>query len=202
MPSNGSGFLERWSRRKREPRPELGKEVTGPAPLAESPQAADEPLPTLTDLDGLGPDADIRAFLRERVPAELKRLALRKAWAMDPAIAGHRSLADYDWDFNAPGYGALAPGDDVARLAAAIFREPVTVGESDDARSGTQASEVETQAPEVEVLGADSAQLVAAPVELSVMTAPLEATTEVARDRSRAAILPGPRRRHGGAWPI
>jgi hypothetical protein len=202
MPSNGSGFLERWSRRKREPRSELAEAVPDPAPLAESPKASDEPLPTLSDLDGIGPDGDIRAFLRERVPAELKRLALRKAWATDPAIAGHRSLADYDWDFNAPGYGALAPDDDVGRLAAAIFREPVVASVSNDARSGTQLSEVETQAPEVEALGAGSVPLVAAPLRQSVTTASVEAATEVARDRGRGAAPPDPRRRHGRAVPI
>jgi hypothetical protein len=58
------------------------------------------------------------------VPAELTRAALRRAWTSDPKIRDFVGLADYDWDFNAPGsmagFGPLEGADalraEVARL--------------------------------------------------------------------------------------
>jgi hypothetical protein len=82
--------------------------------------AATEPLPPL---DSLGADSDYTAFLRQEVAPELRAQALRRAWTSDPAIAGFRGMAEYDWDFNAPGYGALSPADiaqAVADLAEAM----------------------------------------------------------------------------------
>ena len=46
---------------------------------------------------------------------------MRRAWATDPAITGYKTLADYDWDFNAPGYGALRVTDNVKELADRVF---------------------------------------------------------------------------------
>ncbi|HYD29581.1 MAG TPA: DUF3306 domain-containing protein, partial [Azospirillaceae bacterium] len=96
-------FFSRWSRLKREEKP---AEET-PAPVEEEEAVVDPE--TLPPIDTLGADSDYRQFLMRGVPAELKRLALRKAWASDPVIANFRGLAEYDWDFNAPGYGQLLP---------------------------------------------------------------------------------------------
>lgn len=108
------GFLSRWSRLKREG--EAPPEPPVPEPVAEEPERA--PLPPI---DSLGIDSDYTRFLAPGVPAELARLALRKAWASDPAIANFRGFAEYDWDCNAPGYGALRATDQVADLLNAIF---------------------------------------------------------------------------------
>src|SRR5262249_61979025 len=67
-------------------------------------------------------ETDIRAFLAPGVPAELTRAALRRAWAADPKIRDFVGLADYDWDFNAPGamtgFGALEMTDDLRQQIA------------------------------------------------------------------------------------
>ncbi|HYF85280.1 DUF3306 domain-containing protein [Azospirillum sp.] len=132
------GFLGRWSRLKRETRteevpveasiavPERLDEssVAASAEMAAAPPAAEEEAPDLSDLpplDSLDGGSDYTGFLRRGVPEELRRQALRKAWASDPAIAGFRGFAEYDWDYNAPGYGALRPTDDIARLLDAVL---------------------------------------------------------------------------------
>ncbi|QCG91467.1 DUF3306 domain-containing protein [Azospirillum sp. TSH100] len=118
------GFLGRWSRLKRETRAEGPPEEltveTAEAEVSEE-AAVEEEAPDLPPLDSLGADSDYTGFLRNNVPAELRREALRKAWVSDPVIAGFRGFADYDWDYNAPGYGALRPTDDIARLLDAIL---------------------------------------------------------------------------------
>lgn len=136
-PAGTEGFLGRWSRLKRETRTEevpVEVPIAAPEQLDETPPAvpaeiaavppAAEEAPDLSDLpplDSLDAASDYTGFLRRDVPEELRRQALRKAWASDPAIAGFRGFAEYDWDYNAPGYGALRPTDDIARLLDAVL---------------------------------------------------------------------------------
>jgi len=52
----------------------------------------------------------------------LTRAALRRAWAADPKIRDFVGLADYDWDFNAPGamtgFGSLEMTDELRQQIA------------------------------------------------------------------------------------
>lgn len=130
-------FLKRWSRRKVEAQREA------PPPPAEAPPA--EPPPDLPPLESLGRDSDYTAFLREGVPQALRLAALRKAWSSDPAIAGFRGFAEYDWDFNAPGYGQLLPVDDVAALCRRALGED-TPSEPADTTPDKGTEEVEKPA--------------------------------------------------------
>jgi hypothetical protein len=120
-------FIARWSRRKRKAaedaevtrssdavdaapegaRPNEDQREGGDAPRARG-GASDRPqsVPDLTKLppiETITAESDIRAFLAPGVPPELTRAALRRAWAADPKIRDFVGLADYDWDFNAPG---------------------------------------------------------------------------------------------------
>ena len=56
------------------------------------------------------------------MPPELTRAALRRAWAADPKIRDFVGLADYDWDFNAPGamtgFGSLEMTDELRQQIA------------------------------------------------------------------------------------
>lgn len=124
------GFLSRWSRRKREARvqelrPDAAPPATAPGAAPEAvPVAAEEPVDPaeLPPVDSLTADSDFTTFMRKGVPTELKTAALRKLWLSDPAIRDYKTLADYDWDFNAPGYGALLPTDDVKKLVDMVLK--------------------------------------------------------------------------------
>lgn len=106
-------FLARWSRRKRE----SGAEPTKPAAAQSIPPSEAEDgetefdLSTLPSIDDINAATDVTAFLAKRVPQELSRAALRRAWATDPAIRDFVGLAENAWDFNdptaMPGFGPL-----------------------------------------------------------------------------------------------
>jgi hypothetical protein len=107
--SDDKGFLARWSQRKQEAKqPEREARLadvdpaTGATPEAEVPQEFD--LSSLPSLDELTPETDITAFLRKGVPEQLRNAALRKSWALDPAIRNYVNPAlDYAYDWNTPG---------------------------------------------------------------------------------------------------
>lgn len=122
MSEEEGAFLARWSRRKEEARKAeraLLEETEAPPPEPAPEEFDPASLPPIEALDG---GSDYTAFLRLGVPKALRDAALRKAWATDASITGHKPLVDYDWDFNAPGYAALRPTDDPKRLVAGLFR--------------------------------------------------------------------------------
>jgi hypothetical protein len=137
--SDDKGFLARWSQRKQEAKqPEREARVadvdaaTGAAPEAEVPQEFD--LSSLPSLDELTPETDITAFLRKGVPEQLRNAALRKSWALDPAIRNYVNPAlDYAYDWNTPGgvpgSSELGAGIDVARLVSQIMGTGETAAE-------------------------------------------------------------------------
>jgi len=127
-------FLSRWSRLKREAReePPSPEETAEDAPLAEVPAEEEaatvpesEPFDpaSLPPVESLGADSDYTPFLRAEVPQELRLMALRKAWVSDPVISNFRGFAEYDWDFNAPGYGRLLPTDRILDMVENIVRD-------------------------------------------------------------------------------
>jgi hypothetical protein len=113
-------FLARWSRRKREakvaadaPAPAQTAETPNPASpvTAEDPAIAEVDLSSLPPIDSITATTDVTAFLRQGIPQDLSRAALRRAWAADPAIRDFVGLAENAWDFNdpnaMPGFGPL-----------------------------------------------------------------------------------------------
>lgn len=102
-----SGFLARWSRRKREVDQEAATDRDKDAAISPAPAATDELseaerqriVEQLPDIDSLEADSDFTAFLREGVPTELRDRALRKLWRLDPVFANLDGLNDYDLDY-------------------------------------------------------------------------------------------------------
>ena len=88
-------------------------------------QNSAENLPPISTIDA---KTDITVFLRGNVPSELRHAALRRAWLMDPAIRNFKGLQEVDWDFEKsniiPGFGALGPEIDIARMVAQIIGAP------------------------------------------------------------------------------
>src|SRR5664279_3849921 len=122
------GFLARWSQRKQEAKQGSdapAAEAVVPAdPIAEAEPEFD--LSTLPKLEEMTATTDITGFLRKGVPEHLRNAALRKSWALDPAIRNYVNPAlDYAYDWNTPGggpgSGEIGAGMDVARLVSQIM---------------------------------------------------------------------------------
>jgi hypothetical protein len=125
------GFLTRWSQRKQEAKqpereaPAADAEIAA-APATEAEAAPEFDLSSLPSLDELTAETDITAFLRKGVPEHLRNAALRKSWALDPAIRNYVNPAlDYAYDWNTPGgvpgSSELGAGIDVARMVSQIM---------------------------------------------------------------------------------
>ena len=124
-------FLARWSQRKQEAkRPDReapAADAGVPAgPVAEDDAAPEFDLPSLPRLEDVTETTDITAFLRKGVPEHLRNAALRKSWALDPAIRNYVNPAlEYAYDWNTPGgvpgSSAIGAGMDVAQLVSQIM---------------------------------------------------------------------------------
>ncbi|HEY5128785.1 MAG TPA: DUF3306 domain-containing protein [Bradyrhizobium sp.] len=128
---DNKGFLARWSQRKREAKqPDRDVATDGadvPAmPVAESEAVPEFDLSSLPKLEDMTASTDITAFLRRGVPEHLRNAALRKSWALDPAIRNYVNPAlEYAYDWNTlggvPGSSEIGAGMDVARMVLQIM---------------------------------------------------------------------------------
>ena len=199
--SDDDRFLSRWSQRKRLAEQEARKAADA-APAPPEPVAEEEPfdLSLLPDLESLTAETDISLFMQKGVPGELRNLALRKMWALDPAIRDYVGDAlDYAWDWNAPGGvpggGELGAGFDTAKMVAQIF------GDGSTDKNVIDSAALQQDAPEI----------VSASTNLPVEAAPEAANaTEVAsgsgtsakgESEAPASAASHKKRRHGGAAP-
>jgi len=144
--SDDKSFLARWSQRKQE-----AKKPEQDAPPAEIPEVepaidAEAPpefdLSSLPKLEELTSSTDITAFLRKGVPEHLRNAALRKSWALDPAIRNYVNPAlDYAYDWNTPGgvpgSSEIGAGMDVARMVSQIMGSRETEIDSGEAAGDT-----------------------------------------------------------------
>lgn len=114
-----SGFLSRWSDRKVRAREEdrtpppadvSDNVVPEPAPAvemdpAEAAQAAirsaNHEAAAAVDIGSMNAESDFAMFLRDGVPQDLRRAALRQLFAVKPALANLDGLVDYGDDFGA-----------------------------------------------------------------------------------------------------
>lgn len=215
--AEAKGFLERWSKRKRAARdagmPSERAPATEPTAVpieaaAAEPEDASEPEidpASLPPIESIETGDDLQAFLRKGVPKALKRAALRRLWSADATIRDFREVADYDWDFNAPGYGALLPKDDpkaaADKLIALMRRRVAAPAEPPRAPAAEPAvAEPEVAPPPT---SAAAEREVAATAER-----PGAANPDLPRPSEAPALAPQPpaeatpkRRRHGGAAP-
>jgi hypothetical protein len=212
-------FLARWSRRKQEAKAGYAEpapgETTEPNGAASSDRAVAEPILAETELSNLPPieaiDAatDITAFLRQGIPQELSRAALRRAWSTDPAIRDFVGLAENAWDFNdpnaMPGFGPLDySAEQVDVLVRRIVGGAARTAESLPNALGQAAGDAMQSAPAETSVAQLSSPMneIADPRPLD-KSAAAELPTNSAASQPVAAgeETPFPRRTHGGALP-
>src|SRR6266478_2808255 len=220
--ADNKSFLARWSQRKHEAKqpdhdaPTVNSDAPS-GPVAESDVVQEFDLSSLPKLEDMTATTDITAFLRKGVPEHLRNAALRKSWALDPAIRNYVNRAlEYAYDWNSPGgvpgSGEIGAGVDVARLVSQIMG-----GESTHEAS-TSAEPGKGPASEAAQLGEHDATQ--KPPDLPTQALRLDnektSTTEEARnseagsgvetERAKASesnsIAPQQARRHGSAKPI
>jgi hypothetical protein len=192
--SEAPGFLARWSRRKRglaptaAPPPPAQVRAPQPAPLHEAAEEA-TPAPAidpaaLAAIEGATDLAALRDALGPQVSPLLRQAALRRLWALDPAIRDFVGPADYAWDFNAPdgvpGFAISLSGEVGRLLAQAIGAIDAPV-------------EAPVEAPKV----AEPAPPAMPAVAIVAPAPPASPTVLLAADEPAGPA----RQRHGGAVP-
>ncbi|MCK1392672.1 DUF3306 domain-containing protein [Bradyrhizobium sp. 1] len=206
-----SNVFVRWARLKQasrsldaEPAPTDGEQAAEPsAANGETDRPFD--LASLPSIESITAQTDIAAFLQTGVPAELKRLALRRAWATDPAIRDFIGIAENQWDFNdpnaIPGFGPLDPADNVADFLAQMSKGLEQVRDA--------LADVPLPAEPISQGRPDAEPSIPDPT-LAVQSLPNDATARPDHDRNQlmqpdgpAAEVPPSRRtrRHGSALP-
>ena len=222
-------FLARWSRRKKEARRAVDNPQAAPPPetsngappiTAELCSAEQPALANLPPLDSIDAATDITAFLRKGIPQELSRAALRRAWAVDPAIRNFVGLAENAWDFNdpnaMPGFGPLDFSEEqlaalvdriVGSARSAIDRLATAVPEQEDARQSTGSDDqpvLEHRASEA-LAGLTPAQAPAQAQAQEISTdhaPPIPAAVQSESPQTTAGDQTSVRRRtHGSALP-
>ncbi len=111
-PPGNEGPLSRWSRRKAETREKESaeKKLAAAPPLEEAPRNLPEVAgdgtrpeeaapPDLPDIDSLDAESDFTVFMRDGVPDQMRKLALRKLWRSDPVLANLDGLLEYGEDY-------------------------------------------------------------------------------------------------------
>jgi hypothetical protein len=214
-----NNFLSRWSQRKQQ-----AKQPTRDAPAAEGAvpskplaESAVEPefdLSSLPKLEDLTETTDITAFLRKGVPESVRNAALRKSWALDPAIRNYVNPAlEYAYDWNTPGgvpgNGEIEAGVDIARMVSQIMGDGESVFEraspagGPDNEPASPSEDSATQKPEPE-LAVQTVRLTNETSSPELLNAEQgERATDPAKHsaESRAAAPHHEVRRHGSAKP-
>ena len=217
------GFLARWSQRKQEakqaePKQEAPAAATSDVPASSPAEVEAEPefdLSSLPKLEELTGTTDITAFLKKGVPEHLRNAALRKSWALDPAIRNYVNPAlEYAYDWNTPGGvpggGELDAGLDIARMVSQIMGQPAVETTGFDTLSGNEAAD--SSAPpsgpssqqELPVMSLRRTEEPAADMEPDSGTesAADEPAAEIVLKTTSSAASQQPVRRHGTAKPI
>jgi hypothetical protein len=225
--ADNKSFLARWSQRKQEAKqpdrdaPAVNADAPS-GPVAESDVAQEFDLSSLPKLEDLTATTDITAFLRKGVPEHLRNAALRKSWALDPAIRNYVNPAlDYAYDWNTPGgvpgSSEIGAGTDVARLVSQIMGSAESAGEppvpavspgnetaSDPAQSldhdPIQKSELELPAQAVR-LGKETGSMAQKPANVEEGSH-IEGERAELSGVSRSAAPQQAVRRHGSAKPL
>ena len=198
-------FLARWSKRKRDALAPPPEEAQAPAGEPEAGEGAEAPfdLSALPDIETLTGESDLSAFMHKAVPDALRNAALRRIWALDPAVRNYVGEAlDYAWDWNTPG-GVPGFGEAVASEETVKFVRNLLAGPKDheNVMSAEQAQETPQ---EPAALGPDDGQTASPASNSATQIAEITEIIEpaaVAPQKAEAGHPPQRKHRHGGALP-
>lgn len=181
-----TGFLRRWSQRKRRAEEEqaLPEEAAAETEAEEGeaevdPEEQQRLIDSLPDIETLTDQSDLSAFMQRNVPDELRNRALRKMWRSNPVYACVDGLNDYDLDYTD------------AAMVVKNLKTSYQVGkgfvrkvqDTTEAVAPAETAEPETQTAEEQ----GEAEPEAAPSDPpQIAESPAEAEAEVAMDRPRA----------------
>lgn len=219
--SEDEKFLSRWSQRKlaaakedqnvATPNEQPVQGLESEADVAEKSTEEAFDLSTLPKLEEISETTDITSFLKKGVPESLRNAALRKSWALDPAIRNYVNPAlEYAYDWNTPGgvpgTSELAIGTDIVRMVSQIMGHDDSPGDAETGKQNeaseplnSQESEQKNTAAQISTpeSHADAVRLSQAMPENALHTTAPD--TEPARDNF---IAPQQQvRRHGTAKP-
>jgi hypothetical protein len=214
---DAKNFLERWSQRKQAAAHGHSEGASPDARGTEPEAPADEstasaiPAPafdpkTLPPIESITATSDIRAFLAPEVPEELKRAALRRAWASDPAIRDFIGLAENQWDFtqpdSVPGFGSLELTPELRRLVAQWLGD-VSEEQPPSGQARAQAAETsaELPSPMTSASPADDAANAAGRLELRPVLQACHSTATQAQQTGSGKQGGSGQRKHGSALP-
>jgi hypothetical protein len=210
-------FLARWSQRKQEakqpePRADVPEAEACPAP---EPVAANESEPefdlsSLPKLEEMTSTTDLTGFLRKGVPEHLRNAALRKSWALDPAILNYVDPAlEYAYDWNTPGgvpgSSEIGAGLDVARMVSQIMGGGPAIEPAGDPARSAEPGAVQEPPPDL-----PGQALRRTDANISTAQEPVNAEEDASPEGGPAAITEGDKsvasqqtvRRHGSAKPV
>lgn len=213
-----NNFLARWSQRKRQAKqPQRDAPAEGAVPSKHVAEGAVEPefdLSSLPKLEDLTETTDITAFLRKGVPESLRNAALRKSWALDPAIRNYVNPAlDYAYDWNTPGgvpgNSEIGAGVDIARMVSQIMGGGESVAEPRALTDSGETTDASAPVPNDSALQKREPELPAQGVRLSSeissnkdVNASENAALQPDSEESRVAAAQQVVRRHGSAKPV
>jgi hypothetical protein len=217
------GFLARWSLRKQQANqpdreaPDADADMP-PGPAAEADAEPQFDLSSLPKLEDVTETTDITAFLRKGVPEHLRNAALRKSWALDPAIRNYVNPAlEYAYDWNAPGgvpgSSEIGAGVDVARLVSQIMGGGESTHALTSAEPGKEPASAAAQSGEHDATQKPESDLATQALSVDNGTISMEepwnsdADSGVETGRAKPSeqsdpIAPQQVRRHGSAKPI
>jgi len=213
--SGDDTFLSRWSKRKREALAPPADEAGAPmgegkeGRQAQADEGEDQPfdLSLLPDLETLTGESDIQSFLHKAVPDVLRNAALRKVWALDPAVRNYVGEAlDYAYDWNTPGaipgFGEILSDEQSVAFVRNLLAGPDANENVIEHAQQDAATQQSADAPSLALQKADEGQDAASEQDnqASVNTYFTERNEESSAQLA-AAAQPLRKARHGGALP-
>ena len=210
--SGDDTFLSRWSKRKHEALTQPSDDAARTVVESEkggrvsTDEAEDQPfdLSLLPDLESLTGESNIQSFLHKAVPDALRNAALRKAWALDPAVRNYVGEAlDYAYDWNTPG-GVPGFGDILSNEQSVEFVRNLLAGPEADEKVIDDAAaqqEPEPSAHAQQLIG-DQKKEPSDKDSQSHENVDFVEGAEMGAGPSQALSQPKRKPRHGGALPL